>query len=75
MPRNFFRRFTKTIIIITNTVLALVFLLACYGGSLDPAKWWYIGLLTLSAFYLFILLLAFIVFWLFAKPRWALISG
>ena len=57
MPGNFFRRFTKTILIIVNIVLALVFLLACYGGNLDPASWWYTGLLTLSAFYLFILLL------------------
>ncbi|MBK7434858.1 MAG: endonuclease/exonuclease/phosphatase family protein [Chitinophagaceae bacterium] len=74
MPGNFFRRFTKTILIIVNIVLALVFLLACYGGNLDPATWWYTGLLTLSAFYLFILLVGFLVFWLFAKPRWSMIS-
>lgn len=74
MAKNFFRRLTKKFFIITNLVLALIFLLGCYGGNLNPKSWWFIGLVTLSVFYLFILLLGFIVFWIITKPRWSLIS-
>lgn len=37
--------------------------------------WWFFGFLTLSAFYLLVLLILFIIFWLFVKPRWTLISA
>ena len=75
MPKSLFRRLTKKFFIISNIVLALLFLLACYGGYLNPATWWFVGLLTLSAFYILILLIVFMVFWLFARSRWALVSG
>lgn len=74
MPKSIFRRFTKKFFIITNILLAVLFLLGCYGGLLDPQQWWFIGFLTLSSFYLFILLLLFILFWSIAKSWWALIS-
>ena len=74
MPQNFFRRITKKVFIITNLSLVLFLLLGCYGGALDPAIWWFTGFLTLAAFYILVLLLLFIVFWIFAKPRWAFLS-
>lgn len=74
MPKSLFRRFTKKIFIIANIVLALLFLLACYGGRLNPQTWWPVGFLTLSAFYFLLLLVLFILFWLFVKARWSLIS-
>jgi endonuclease/exonuclease/phosphatase family metal-dependent hydrolase len=74
MPKNVFRKLTKKFFIISNIVLAVLFLLGCYGGTLNPANWWFIGFLTLSAFYLFILLLLFIVFWMIARSKWALVS-
>lgn len=74
MPKSLFRRFTKKFFIISNIVLAVLFLLGCYGGSLNPQYFWPIGFLTLGAFYLLIVLLAFLVFWLFVKPKWALLS-
>lgn len=73
MP-GLFRRFTKKFFIITNFLLAVLFLLACYGGHLNPQTWWPLGFLTLSAFYLLLLLVLFILFWLFVKARWSLIS-
>jgi endonuclease/exonuclease/phosphatase family metal-dependent hydrolase len=75
MPRSFFRIVTKKFFIITNIVLAILFLLGCYGGHLNPLHFWPLGFLTLAAFYLFIGLLIFIVFWLFAKPWYILISA
>jgi endonuclease/exonuclease/phosphatase family metal-dependent hydrolase len=74
MPKSFFRRFTKKFFIITNIILAILFLLGCYGGWFNPTTWWPLGFLTLSAFYFLVLLLLFILFWFFVKPRWSLIS-
>jgi hypothetical protein len=73
MAKTFFRRLTKKFFIITNFILAVLFLLGCYAGYLDPKNWWFLGLLTLVSFYLLILLLGFIVFWLIARSRWALL--
>ncbi len=74
MSKNFFRRLTKKFFILTNIFLALVFLLGCYGYWFNPQYFWPIGFLTLSAFYFLLLLVLFIIFWLFVKPRWSLIS-
>lgn len=74
MPKSLFRSVTKKFFIITNIILAVLFLLACYGGHLNPQRWWPFGFLTLSAFYFLLLLVLFILFWLFVKARWALIS-
>jgi endonuclease/exonuclease/phosphatase family metal-dependent hydrolase len=74
MPKSLFRRFTKNFFIITNVILAVLFLCGAYGGLLNPQNWWPLGFLTLSAFYLLLLLLAFILFWLFVKPGWSLLS-
>jgi endonuclease/exonuclease/phosphatase family metal-dependent hydrolase len=74
MPKSLFRRLTKKFFIISNIVLAVLFLLGCYGGWADPKTWWPLGFLTLAAFYLLLLLIGFILFWLFVKPGWSLIS-
>jgi endonuclease/exonuclease/phosphatase family metal-dependent hydrolase len=74
MPKSLFRRFTKKFFIITNILLAVFFLLGCYGGYLNPQTWWPVGFLTLGAFYFFVFLLLFIIFWLFVKARLSLIS-
>ncbi len=74
MPKSLFRRLTKKFFIVSNIILAVLFLLGCYGGWADPKTWWPLGFLTLAAFYLLLLLTGFILFWLFVKPRWSLIS-
>jgi endonuclease/exonuclease/phosphatase family metal-dependent hydrolase len=75
MPKSFFRRITKKFSIIANIILAVLFLLGCYGGRLNPQHWWPLGFLTLGAFYLLVALFLFLLFWLFVKPKWALISA
>lgn len=40
----------------------------------SPKYFWPIGILTLTSFYFFLILAAFIFFWLFLKPKRALIS-
>jgi len=74
MSTNFFRRLTKHFFITANVIVAILFLLGCYGYVLNPKYFWPIGFLTLGAFYFLIVLVAFIIFWLFIKPRRALIS-
>lgn len=74
MPKSLFRRFTKKFFIIINIVIALLFLLGCYASWLNPTYFWFLGLLTLGAFYLLLLLLCFIFFWFFIKPKWSIIS-
>jgi endonuclease/exonuclease/phosphatase family metal-dependent hydrolase len=73
MPKSFFRRISKKFFIAANIIAALLFILGCYGGFFFKMGW-IMGLLPLAAFYLFILLILFIVFWLFVKRGWSLIS-
>ena len=74
MP-GFFRRMTKSFFIVVNITAAILFLLGCYGYLLNPKYFWPIGFLTLTAFYFLLILIAFIIFWLFIKPKRALISA
>jgi endonuclease/exonuclease/phosphatase family metal-dependent hydrolase len=74
MPKSFFRRFTKRFFIITNVIVAFLFLLGCYGYWFNPQYFWPVGFLTLTAFYFLLILLLFLFFWLFVKPPFALIS-
>ncbi|MBK8522527.1 MAG: endonuclease/exonuclease/phosphatase family protein [Chitinophagaceae bacterium] len=73
MP-GFFRRMTKGFFIVVNVTAAILFLLGCYGYLLNPKYFWPIGFLTLTAFYFLLILIAFIIFWLFIKPKRILIS-
>jgi endonuclease/exonuclease/phosphatase family metal-dependent hydrolase len=74
MSTNIFRRLTKRFFIIVNIIAAILFLLGCYGYLFNPAWFWPIGFLTLTAFYFFLILVAFIFFWFFIKPYRAFIS-
>ena len=74
MSTNSFRRFTKRLIIGSNIVVALLFLIGCYNSWLNPAYFWFTGLLNLISFYLLLILLGFIFFWLFVKPGFIFIS-
>jgi endonuclease/exonuclease/phosphatase family metal-dependent hydrolase len=74
MP-GFFRRITKSFFIVANVTAAILFLLGCYGYLFNPKYFWPIGFLTLTAFYFLLILAAFIIFWLFIKPKRAFISA
>jgi endonuclease/exonuclease/phosphatase family metal-dependent hydrolase len=68
------RNFTKRLFILLNIGVGLIFLLACCNAFLHPDKWWLIALLAFIFPLLLILLIAFIIFWLFACPRYILLS-
>jgi endonuclease/exonuclease/phosphatase family metal-dependent hydrolase len=68
------RKFTKRSFIIANIIVVFFFLLACLSPYLNPAQWWFMGFLGIGFPILFFLTLAFLLFWLFAKPKLSLIS-
>lgn len=74
MARSFFRRATKTLVVILNLTIVVLFLLACLNPFLNTARWWLIGFIGLIVPYLIVGLIFFIIFWLIVKPRLALIS-
>lgn len=71
---SIFRKLTKKFFIISNLLVSVLFLLGCYAYYFNPKHWWFLGLLTLGAFYLLLVLLIFLLFWLFVKPQWSLIT-
>jgi hypothetical protein len=73
MPLILLRQFMKKGLIITNIIVAILFLLGCYAKWFNPVNWWFIGLFTLSAVYLFLALFVFFVFWLFVEPKVSLL--
>ncbi|MCP9752912.1 endonuclease/exonuclease/phosphatase family protein [Ferruginibacter sp. HRS2-29] len=74
MPASFFRRFAKRTFIFLNVLAAVMFLAGCYASWFNPVQFWFVGFFTLASFYLLLVLVGFIVFWLFAKPKIALLS-
>ncbi len=74
MEKPFLRRFTKKILIFTNSLIAIFFLAGAYVKYFSPANWWFLGLFTLFLPYLILVLVIFFVVWLFAKPLWSSIS-
>lgn len=73
MPARFIRSLTRNIFLALTGLIAIVYLMACLIPFLNPSKWWIVGFLGLSFPYLLILLIFLLVFWLIAKPRFAII--
>lgn len=74
MALKWFRKFTKRSLVILNLFVAVFFLVGCYAVVFDSPLFWPLGLLNLSAFYLLLVLLFFILFWMFAKIKFTLIG-
>lgn len=70
-----FRLFTKRFFILLNSIVAVVFLLACMAPYLNPQKWWFISFLGLGFPFLLIVVIIFLIWWLFVKRKLALISA
>lgn len=73
MPKSIFRRLTKKFFIISNLIVAVLFLAGCYSELISSSTWWPVGFLTMSLFYLLLVLLVFFVFWLLKKSAWTFI--
>jgi endonuclease/exonuclease/phosphatase family metal-dependent hydrolase len=69
-----YRSFLKKLFIVLNSITAVAFLLTCAADYLHPSKWWLISLMVLGFGILLVLLILFLLFWIYTKPRYALIS-
>jgi endonuclease/exonuclease/phosphatase family metal-dependent hydrolase len=74
MEKPFLRRFTKNIFIVSNCIIAIVFLAGAYVKYFNPVHWWFVGLFTFILAYLLLAIILFFLFWLFKKSFWCCIS-
>lgn len=73
MAKNLGRSIFKTSIQILTILLSIAFLHVCLVPYVSSAKFWWVGFAGLAAPFLIVLLVFTIVFWLYAKPKWALL--
>jgi len=73
MANTLGRKIFKNFILVLTILVSIAFLHVCIVPFLSPARFWWVGFAGLAAPYLILLLLFALIFWLFAKPRLALI--
>jgi len=69
-----YRLILKRSFIFLNSLTAFIFLLTCLAPYLNPSRWWFFSILGLGFAFILVLLIAFLIFWLFVRPRYMLIS-
>lgn len=69
MTRSIFQRITKSVFLILNAVVVLLWLMVCLSPFLNTAKWWVLGFTGLTAPYLLLTLVFFTIFWLIIQPK------
>ncbi len=72
---NKFRLFTKRFLLLCNIIVVAVFLVACVVPYIDPSGWWFLSILGIGFPFLLLIVIAFFVWWLIAKRKYALLSG
>ena len=70
-----FRLFTKRFLIICNAGIVFFFLLACLAPYLNPQRWWFVAFLGIGFPFLLLVVILFMLWWLFIKRKFALISA
>src|SRR3954471_4796520 len=73
MARQVVRRLVRKICSFITVLFCITYLVSCLLPYLNPATWWFIGFLGLTFPYQATLLIFAVIFWLIAKPGWALI--
>jgi len=71
---NMIKRVFLSLLIFINFLMAVAFLVSSYASYLHPKEFWFTGFLGLFFPYFLFCLLFFLLFWLFVKRRWALLS-
>jgi endonuclease/exonuclease/phosphatase family metal-dependent hydrolase len=69
-----FRLFTKRFLIFCNAGIAFFFLLACLAPYLNPQYWWFVSFLGIGFPFLLLAVIAFLLWWLFVRRKFAWIS-
>ncbi len=72
---NRFRFITKTFLLTINSIVVILFLLACFAPLLNPQRWWFISFLGYAFPFILAAIIAFLVFWLIVKRKLALLPA
>jgi endonuclease/exonuclease/phosphatase family metal-dependent hydrolase len=72
--QHLFRTFTKRFFIISNIIVAALYLLACCTAFLNPDTYWFISILGVTFAAWLVMNVGFVVFWLLFRSKWALLS-
>lgn len=67
------RTIIKNIVLFFTILVSVAFLHVCLVPYVSPANFWWVGFAGLAAPYLILILQFSLIFWLFAKPKWALL--
>ena len=69
------RKITRRFAVFIYFIFAAIFLTACLSPFLNPSNWWFFGFLGLLFPYLCLILLAFLVFFLVVRSKWAWLAA
>lgn len=69
-----FKKLFLGVLLAINSLIGIAFLICSYASYLDPKEFWYTGFLGLFFPYFLFSLVFFLVFWLFIRIHWALLS-
>ena len=70
-----FTKISNKVLLIINILVVFFFLLACIAAYVNPSNWPVLYVFGLTFPFLLLLVLVFLIWWLFIKRKWALISG
>ena len=73
MAGSVVRKLVRKVCSFITILCCITYLISCLLPYLNPATWWFIGFLGLTFPYQATLLIFAVIFWLIAKPRWALV--
>lgn len=73
MAKGIVQSIIKTIVTVITVLVIIAFLHTCLVPFLSPTEFWWVGFAGLAAPYLILSLIFCIIFWLFSKPKWALL--
>lgn len=71
---KFVRTFSKRILIISNGLLAIIFLIACLNPWLSPERWWLTAVTGLAFPFLLLMIIGFALVWIFFRSRWVFLN-
>jgi endonuclease/exonuclease/phosphatase family metal-dependent hydrolase len=71
---KFLKSIVLSLLMFINVLMSIAFLVTSYASYLHPKEFWFTGFLGLFFPYFFFCLLFFLVFWLFVRKWWALLS-
>lgn len=72
--KSILRIISKNLVLIANIFAVLLLMMVYLSSVANPEKIWYIALFALGYPYILALNLFFVIFWLFFKPKFSLIS-